>query len=104
MSSSRIYQNISKIPITSVLVLVLGNIELYRIHKGTHPYWTPKLEAAGIDMKRGKRTASESPDERVTQKNVEAADEASEGPIRWTNLNGVPIPTLGSLIRPFGKD
>ncbi|CAO2654843.1 Nn.00g115760.m01.CDS01 [Neocucurbitaria sp. VM-36] len=103
MSSTRIYHNISKIPITSTLVLIFGNYELWRIHKGIHPYWTPKLEAAGIVTRRHK-TLSEPSDNRAVATRVEPSGEESEAAIRWTNLNGIPIPTLEALMRPFRKD
>ncbi|KAJ4368265.1 hypothetical protein N0V83_006621 [Neocucurbitaria cava] len=103
MSSTRIYHNISKIPITSTLVLIFGNYELWRIHKGIHPYWTPKLEAAGI-VRRKHSTAPESSDSRAVATKVEAGGEESETAIRWTNINGIPIPTLEALMRPFRKD
>ncbi|KAL6710031.1 hypothetical protein ACN47E_009822 [Coniothyrium glycines] len=102
MSSTRIYQNILKKPVISTLVLIFGNYELYRIHKGTHPYWTPRLEAAGIIRPQDKEDLSQ---EQVVQKASGAADEStSTGTIRWLNVNGLPVPTLGSLMRPFGKD
>lgn len=104
MSSTRIYHNISKIPITSTLVLIFGNYEIYRIHKGTHPYWTPKLEAAGIVTRRNGTRANHSRELDANEGSHVEGEERNQGPIKWTNLNGVPIPTLGSLMRPFGKD
>jgi hypothetical protein len=91
MSSSRIYHNISKIPITSTLVLILGNYELWRIHKGIHPYWNPKLEAAGYTKKRQDTTPEASGNGAVG-----ARVEPSSGgvSIQWMNLNGVPIPFI----------
>ncbi|KAF1846652.1 uncharacterized protein K460DRAFT_367398 [Cucurbitaria berberidis CBS 394.84] len=105
MSSTRIYHNISKIPITSTLVLIFGNYELWRIHKGIHPYWTPKLEAAGI-VTRQHKTTPEPSDSRAVADKVEAGGDAGEAAIRWTSLNGIPIllPTLEGLMRPFRKD
>lgn len=103
MSSTRIYHNFSKIPITSTIILIFWNYELYRIHQGIHPIWTPKLEAAGIVRSRG-TLADRSEEPGVHNKSGAGGNVAGEGAIRWTNLNGVPIPTLGALVRPFGKD
>jgi hypothetical protein len=91
MSSSRVYHNISKIPITSTLVLILGNYELWRIHKGTHPYWSPKLEAAGYTRKR-QDTTPEAPGNGAVGARVEPSTGGVS--IQWMNLNGVPIPFI----------
>jgi hypothetical protein len=88
MSSTRIYHNISRIPITSTLVLILGNYELWRIHKGTHPYWSPKLEAAGYTRKQ--QVAA--PGNAAVGARVEPS--SSGVSIQWMNLNGVPIPFI----------
>ncbi len=79
-----------------------GNYELYRIHKGTHPYWSPRLEAAGI-LKRREKTSTESSGNGAVQTNAEAGRDGSESVIRWTNVRGVPVPTLEALMPPFGK-
>lgn len=99
MSSARGF--LSKIPITSTLVLIFGNIELYRVHKGIHPYWTPKLEATGYVPGENKTSSSGSTEKRVKSAKVDDGDNTSETSIRWANLNGVPIPTLEALVRPF---
>jgi hypothetical protein len=105
MSSTKIYHNISRLPIVSTVVLIWGNYEIYRIHKGTHPYWSPRLEAAGI-VRGGEKTSLESPKQNAKDAGVEGADAGGVGgvSIRWTNLNGVPIPTLDGLIKPFRND
>ncbi|OSS45075.1 hypothetical protein B5807_09417 [Epicoccum nigrum] len=102
--------------VTSVLVLAVGNYELWRIHKGIHPYWTPRLEEAGIVRQRNKLPdhGSLKPDTvsvpaPVAAAAAAAAAAASEKPapkawIKWTDLNGVPIPTLETSIRPTRKD
>jgi hypothetical protein len=96
MSSSRIYHNISKIPITSTLVLIWGNYELWRIHKGIHPYWSPRLEAAGYTKKRQDATLEAPGNGAGGSGAVGAKVEASSGgvSIQWMNLNGVPIPFI----------
>jgi hypothetical protein len=91
MSSSRIYHNISKIPITSTLVLIWGNYELWRIHKGIHPYWSPKLEAAGYTKKRQDATPG-APGNGAVGAKVEAS--SGRVSIQWMNLNGIPIPFI----------
>ena len=100
--------------VTSVLVLAVGNYELWRIHKGIHPYWTPRLEEAGIVRQRNKLAdhGSLKPDAvavAVAAKKPVAGAVAAETPapkawIKWTDFNGVPIPTLETSIRPTGKD
>jgi hypothetical protein len=97
MSSTRIYHNVSKLPIASTVVLIFGNYEIYRIHKGTHPYWSPRLEAAGI-LKSRQRAES------TTGKGAEGVKTDGADALRWTNLNGVPIPTLSAFASPFGTD
>ena len=98
--------------VTSVLVLAVGNYELWRIHKGIHPYWTPRLEEAGIVRQRNKLAdhGSLKPDAvAVAAKKPGAVAVDAENPtpkawIKWTDFNGVPIPTLETSIRPTGKD
>ncbi|USP75940.1 uncharacterized protein yc1106_03214 [Curvularia clavata] len=92
MSSTRIFHNISRIPVTSTLVLIFGNYELYRIHKGTHPYWSPILEEKGI-VRRRKQTASETLGGQGAS-STEAKREGGKTSIQWLNLNGVPIPFI----------
>ena len=92
MSSTRIYHNISRIPITSTLVLIFGNYELWRIHKGTHPYWSPKLEEAGIVRRRTKTTSDASAS--TVGSGTEARGDSPGASIQWMNLNGVPIPFI----------
>ena len=103
MSSSRIYHSISKIPVIPLLVLFAGEYELWRIHKGIHPYWTPKLEEAGI-LKRRHKAAPETSETRAEDSKVESSGEKRQVKIKWTNLNGVPIPTLDIRTPPFRKD
>lgn len=94
--------------VTSVLVLAAGNYELWRIHKGIHPYWTPRLEEAGIVRQRKKLAdhGSLKPDA-VPGPAPVAAEKPPAAPkawITWTDLNGVPIPTIETSIRPTRKD
>ena len=99
MSSTRIYHNVTKLPIASTACLIWATYQVHRIHRGTHP-WSSKLEAAGISSSRD-ITASES-----TSSGGMATGDAggvSGTSITWTNLNGVPIPTLEGLLKPFGK-
>jgi len=87
--------------ITSVFVLGVGNYELWRIHKGIHPYWTPRLEEAGIVRQRNKLAEDGS----IKPQVVVAAEKPSpKAWIKWTDLNGVPIPTLETSIQPTRKD
>ncbi|KAG9194582.1 hypothetical protein G6011_04617 [Alternaria panax] len=94
MSSTRIYHNISRIPVTSTIVLIFANYELWRIHRGTHPYWSPKFEQAGLTAPRDK-TNSGTTDDGATGARVEAGRELRGVSIQFMNLNGVPIPFLG---------
>lgn len=82
----------ARIPITAILVLVFGNYELYRIHKGTHPYWSPLLEAKGLRRVRKKEEAVSADNGARDSRAV--AETIPSPSIKWTNLNGVPIPTL----------
>ena len=95
--------------VTSVLVLAVGNYELWRIHKGIHPYWTPRLEEAGIVRQRNKLADHGSPKPDAAPVPAAVAPAAAEKPapkawIKWTDLNGVPIPTIETSIRPTRKD
>jgi hypothetical protein len=92
--------------VTSVLVLVVGNYELWRIHKGIHPYWTPRLEEAGVVRQRKKPADHDSvkPDAVAVAGAVAAEKPAPKAWIKWTDLNGVPIPTIETSIRPTRKD
>lgn len=85
--------------VTSFLVLGIGNYELWRIHKGTHPYWTPRLEEAGIVKQRNKLAEDGS----IKQEPPAAEKPAPKAWIKWTDLNGVPIPTLEASVQPTQK-
>jgi hypothetical protein len=91
---------------TSVLVLVVGNYELWRIHKGIHPYWTPRLEEAGVVRQRKKLAdhGSVKPDAVAVPVAAAAEKPAPKAWIKWTDLNGLPIPTIEASIRPTRKD
>ena len=86
--------------VTSILVLGVGNYELWRIHKGIHPYWTPRLEEAGIARQRNKLAEDGS----IKPDVVAAEKPAPKAWIKWTDLNGVPIPTLETSIQPTRKN
>ena len=86
--------------VTSILVLGIGNYELWRIHKGIHPYWTPRLEEAGIVRQRNKLAEDGS----IKQEAVATEKSAPKTWIKWTDLNGVPIPTLENSIQPTRKN
>jgi hypothetical protein len=86
--------------VTSLLVLGIGNYELWRVHKGIHPYWTPRLEEAGIVRQRNKLAEDGS----IKPEAVAAEKPAPKAWIKWTDLNGVPIPTLEASVRPTRKD
>ncbi|KAB2111792.1 hypothetical protein AG0111_0g64 [Alternaria gaisen] len=94
MSSTRIYHNISRTPITSTILLIFANYELWRIHKGTHPYWSPKFEQAGLTAPRNEANSS-TPDSGAPATRAEARRELRGVSIQFMNLNGVPIPFLG---------
>jgi hypothetical protein len=94
MPPTKIYHNISRIPITSTIILIYGNYELWRIHKGTHPYWSPKLEEAGWTRPRSKTNTGIS-DSGAEGARVEAERESRGVSIQFMNLNGVPIPFIG---------
>lgn len=72
------------------------NYEMYRVYRGTHPYFSPKLEAAGI-LPRPPAHATKPTDKKPA---VDALDKEEMG---WTRLNGVPIPSLEMLMRPFRR-
>ena len=93
MSSTRIFHNITRIPVTSTLVLIFGNYELYRIHKGTHPYWSPILEEKGIVRRRNQTGLETSGGQDASR--IKAKPEGGNTSIQWLNLNGVPIPFIG---------
>lgn len=86
--------------VTSILVLGLGNYELWRVHKGIHPYWTPRLEEAGIVRQRNKLAEDGS----LKQQVVATEKPSPKAWIKWTDLNGVPIPTLETGVRPTRED
>jgi ABC-type nickel/cobalt efflux system permease component RcnA len=86
--------------VSSLLVLGIGNYELWRIHKGIHPYWTPRLEEAGLVRQRNKLAEDGS----IKQEALAAEQTAPKAYIKWTNLNGVPIPTLEASVEPTRKN
>lgn len=86
--------------VTSVLVLGIGNYELWRIHKGIHPYWSPRLEEAGIVKQRNKLAE----DGNIKPDVAAAEKSAPKAWIKWTDLNGVPIPTLVASTQPTRKN
>ena len=92
MVSTRIYHNVTRLPITSTLLLVAANFELYRIHKGTHPYFSPVVGGPAAEM-RGNKAASDAPGSNVSA-GTDTKGEGSRSSIQWLNLNGVPVPFL----------
>jgi len=110
MSSTRIFHTYTRLPIISTLVLFYCNYEFYRVSKGTHPWISPRLEKLGI-VRRDMKPADKSPnDANSTEKKPVAPtmgrgiESWDKGEVGWTNLNGIPIPSLEMLIRPFRRD
>lgn len=101
MSSTRVYHNVTKLPIASTMALMFGLYEAHRIHRGTHPFFSPRMENAGMPDSQNKPVTATTNGGTVA---VEDASAVSGASIRWTNLNGVPIPTLEGLMSPFGKE
>ncbi|KAJ4334285.1 hypothetical protein N0V87_006937 [Didymella glomerata] len=71
--------------VTSLLVLGVGNYELWRVHK----------------VRQRNKLAE---DGSIKPEPVVAEKPAPKAWIKWTDLNGVPIPTLEASVRPTRKD
>lgn len=101
MATTRIY-NVTKLPIASTIGMVWATYEVHRIHRGTHPYVTPRLEAAGIIAPRNADVSNAAGTEAPT--NEDSAGGSSIPTFTWTSLNGLPIPTLAGPARPAGSE
>jgi hypothetical protein len=101
MSTTKIYHNVTRLPLVSTAVMIWGTYEVHRVSRGTHPYWSPRLEAAGIQGF-NKDRALEAGSVRDIAAKVATGDvvDLSDASITWTNLNGMPIPTLAALSTP----
>jgi hypothetical protein len=101
MSTTILSRNAAKLPIASTFAMIYGSYEMHRVLTGTHPYWTPRLEAAGIESLKAqdKRLADSANNGAVA---ADAAAEHAQGvgaiSLRWTSVNGIPIPTLTSFM------
>jgi hypothetical protein len=104
MSTTRIYHNVTRLPIVSTVIMIWGTYEAHRIYKGTHPYWSPRLEAGGIlgfNKERNAKSGS------VGAVDTQAATSDAGGvssAITWTSLNGIPIPTLAAMSTPTREE
>jgi hypothetical protein len=101
MSTTKVYNGVAKLPIMSTFLMFWGCIELHRVSKGTHPYWSPRLEAAGFTGF-SKDSSSEPGSVRDIAARVAKGDAVGLGDasVTFTNLNGMPIPTLAALSTP----
>jgi len=102
MVTTRIYHSVTKLPVASTLLLMGATYEVHRIHRGTHPRITPLLESNGIVNSRN-RTAADSTGG-VASATGDSAAVSNVPLITWTMLNGIPIPTLTSLVKPAGSE
>lgn len=101
MSSTRIFRSTPSLASSlNTAVLLYCNYELYRVWKGTHPYFSPRLEASGL-LQKPTDTAANTAGNKPAEKRIEALEKSEVG---WTNLNGIPIPRFEMLIRPFRRD
>jgi hypothetical protein len=73
--------------------MIFLNYEAYRIHMGTHPYWSPKLEQARMIRQQNKTNSGAS--NNAAGARIEAGRESRGTSIQFMNLNGVPIPFFG---------
>jgi hypothetical protein len=89
MSTTILSHHAARLPIASTLVMIYGSYEVHRIFTGTHPTWSPRLEAAGITSFKKGEDGAESTGE---------TGGVSDTAIRWTNVNGIPIPTLAAFM------
>jgi hypothetical protein len=85
MSTTKVYNGVAKLPIMSTFLMFWGCIELHRVSKGTHPYWSPRPGSV-------RDIAA-----RVAKGDAVGLGDAS---VTFTNLNGMPIPTLAALSTP----
>jgi hypothetical protein len=86
----------------NTVFLLWGNYELYHIYKGTHPTFSPYLEKAGIysvDNTDNKDATGDRPRNKTSQASGLEQDEGG-----WTRMNGVPLPSFETLMRPFRKE
>jgi hypothetical protein len=78
--------------------MIYGAFEAHRIYTGKHPKVSQELELAGISgFSKGDNENTES----VTSNRVATTGDAAsvrDTPIRWTNVNGIPVPTLAAFI------
>lgn len=89
MSTTIISQHAARLPIVSTVLMIYGSYQVHRVLTGTHPTWSPRLEEAGFTSFKQAEAGAESSGE---------AGGVGDAAIRWTNVNGVPIPTLAAFM------
>jgi hypothetical protein len=98
MTTTIILNSLQRFPVASTAFMIFGAFEAHRIYTGRHPNVSPELEAAGI-------SAFSKSDNEITvpgasSRVATSGDAASvrDTPIRWTNVNGIPVPTLAAFM------
>jgi len=98
-----IYRQKPVLPIfLNTAFLCWGNYEMYRIYKGTHPTFSTYLEKAGI-YSVNTADSKDAAEKQSGDKRLERSGDSQAEEDGWTRMNGVPIPSLEMLIRPFRK-
>ncbi|KAL5118101.1 hypothetical protein ACEQ8H_003936 [Pleosporales sp. CAS-2024a] len=88
MSTTIISHQAARFPIVSTVAMIYGLYEARRIHTGQHHVWSPLLEAYGITSFSKKEQAAGSP--------AHVGVPGDFG-LQWTNVNGIPVPTLAAV-------
>lgn len=98
MSTTILSHNAARLPIASTLVMIYGSYQVHQIYTGKHPQWSPRLEAAGITGFTNGDSESAEPGSSSRVATTGDATGVSDTPIRWTTVNGIPIPTLAAFM------
>jgi uncharacterized membrane protein len=80
--------------------MIYGAIQAHQIANGTHPYWSKRLEAAGVEgfKKRGNGLSTSTNSNTPASETVAEHNRGVTAAVKWTSVNGIPIPTLATLM------
>lgn len=75
---------------------------VYQVYKGVHPVVSPRLAAAGVYHGSIAEAAMAESNKHNSKKEESGAQGAEQGGLNW--IDGLPLPSLDLLMRPFRKE
>jgi hypothetical protein len=101
MATTIISNTAARLPVATTALMIYGAYECHRIYTGKHARVSPQLETAGISaFSKGNNNNNENSESGGSNRVATTGDapSVSDTPIRWTNVNGIPIPTLAAFM------